>query len=166
MSVVLRHRPGGWTPDRRRLWSTTMRVVNPMFNPIVRRKVAQATRHAIRRGVIRPYGRHPDYGNGRKPTPAELALRRMFPDAAPEWVVGLADGELPRYYRLDLAFVGLRLAAEVDGSSHRSRAERDARKDARLTALGWKVVRVRNEDVFTGRVADILAPFGVTPELA
>lgn len=58
-------------------------------------------------------------------------------------------GGYPRCYRLDIYDPEHRIAVEVDGGSHGTvRVQRrDARKDARLAALGWRVVRVTNRDV-------------------
>ena len=55
-------------------------------------------------------------------------------------------------YTLDFACVPLRLAVEVDGQTH---AEGDGRRDAVLVGLGWRVVRVSNEEVL-GNLAGVL----------
>ena len=43
---------------------------------------------------------------------------------------------------VDFAAPSVRLVVEVDGSSHRERARRDARRDRELGERGWRVVRV------------------------
>ena len=57
-------------------------------------------------------------------------------------------------YRLDLAFPGLMIAIEVDGSQHEERpaAIADAKREAALVAAGWTVLRIRSR-TFT---ADLL----------
>jgi very-short-patch-repair endonuclease len=45
-------------------------------------------------------------------------------------------------YIVDFAAPSVRLVVEVDGSSHRDRQRADARRDAALGELGWRVVRV------------------------
>jgi very-short-patch-repair endonuclease len=45
---------------------------------------------------------------------------------------------------------------EVDGSVHRKRKEADRERDAILTALGLRVLRVTNAEVFT-ELEDVLA---------
>lgn len=54
-------------------------------------------------------------------------------------------------YFADFAFVADRLILEVDGASHRKKGapEKDAQRDKRLEAYGWRVLRVTNEDVFS-----------------
>jgi len=42
-----------------------------------------------------------------------------------------------------------RLCVEVDGAVHESQAERDAERTAVLSAAGYRMVRVRNEEVLT-----------------
>jgi len=45
-------------------------------------------------------------------------------------------------YRLDFYCAAARLAVEVDGGSHRGRAERDARRDAHFRDLGIETLRL------------------------
>ena len=47
----------------------------------------------------------------------------------------------------DFYCASLRLAIEIDGSSHEDRGEHDGRKDAYLRSLGVEVLRFQNEDV-------------------
>jgi very-short-patch-repair endonuclease len=51
---------------------------------------------------------------------------------------------------LDFACVKARLGVEVDGATHSEDKEiaRDTQRDAALTAQGWRVLRVQNEDVY------------------
>lgn len=41
----------------------------------------------------------------------------------------------------------IKLIIEVDGSSHQHKVEEDEKRDARLEALGYKVLRVREGEV-------------------
>ena len=50
-------------------------------------------------------------------------------------------------YMLDLAVVSELVCVEIDGESHRFRVERDARRDAKLGELGWRVLRIDVRDV-------------------
>lgn len=56
---------------------------------------------------------------------------------------------LPKHYKIDLANPQMMIAVEVDGRSHKTATGRalDAKKDAALTALGWRVLRFWNEEV-------------------
>jgi hypothetical protein len=51
--------------------------------------------------------------------------------------------------RVDLAYPERRLAIEYDGDGHRDRAQfvHDRRRDAVMTSLGWRVLRVTSADV-------------------
>ncbi len=49
---------------------------------------------------------------------------------------------------VDFACTKVRLVVEVDGGSHEGRARHDARRDRALGALGWHVLRIREEEVF------------------
>jgi len=52
-------------------------------------------------------------------------------------------------YIADFACPSIRLILELDGGVHALRAERDAARDAWLTANGWTVLRFANEAVLT-----------------
>jgi hypothetical protein len=45
-------------------------------------------------------------------------------------------------YKLDFAHREAKVNIEIDGRSHRDRQEQDARRDAYLQSLGWKVIRI------------------------
>jgi very-short-patch-repair endonuclease len=53
-------------------------------------------------------------------------------------------------YIADFACVAAKLVVEVDGETHGSEEEvrHDQRRDAYMRALGWRVFRVTNEDVY------------------
>ena len=48
----------------------------------------------------------------------------------------------------DFACTKVRLVVEVDGPYHERRKHPDARRDAALSALRWRVLRVQEEEVF------------------
>lgn len=76
--------------------------------------------------------------------PERIALRALL-DAGWEWPqVGKAvAGE-----DVDFSWPGPRLVLEIDGPTHLTPVQRarDARRDARLAALGWRIVRVADTD--------------------
>ena len=49
---------------------------------------------------------------------------------------------------VDFACTKVRLVVEVDGGYHEGRQPRDAARDCALTALGWRVLRVQEHEVF------------------
>src|SRR6266436_1101793 len=55
---------------------------------------------------------------------------------------GISSVKLPRCFWLDFALPDRRMYVEIDGSIHRLRKERDARKDKILSDRGWKGLRV------------------------
>lgn len=50
--------------------------------------------------------------------------------------------EHPRWFRLDFACQDRRICIEIDGTSHRNRRDKDARKDRILKERGWQVLRI------------------------
>ena len=50
---------------------------------------------------------------------------------------------------VDFLCVSRRLIIEVDGPVHDARRDVDEERDRTLAALGWRILRVRNEDVLT-----------------
>ncbi|MCA9056140.1 MAG: endonuclease domain-containing protein [Planctomycetaceae bacterium] len=66
----------------------------------------------------------------------------------------------------DFACVGARLIVEIDGDSHADRAAADQLRTARLSAAGWKIIRVANDDVLEnleGVLMRIVAEAGLDP---
>ena len=68
-------------------------------------------------------------------------------------------------YIVDFACFRARLVIEIDGSQHAApdHAERDARRDATLTAAGFRVLRVWNNEIdrnMDGVMQAILAALG------
>lgn len=56
-----------------------------------------------------------------------------------------ASGNLPKQFDLDFALPDRKLFVEIDGSVHRLRKERDARRDAMLAELGWTGLRLPSD---------------------
>jgi very-short-patch-repair endonuclease len=98
-----------------------------------------------------------------RPTSIELALKTGLA------LVGVATVPEVRIGRflVDLAIPAAKIAIEADGSywhSLRGMAERDARKDAALSAAGWRVLRFGEDQINTdvaSCVAAVLAALGV-----
>ncbi len=102
------------------------------------RPAAKAVRHLLQTHYI-----------GSTPTENEfedafLALTRSLglPDPTPQFYIDPGDGEPP--IRADFAWPDRKIAVETDGRrTHGTRQafETDRRRDQRLTAAGWKVIR-------------------------
>jgi len=77
---------------------------------------------------------------------------------------------LPTCYKVDLGLPAMKIAVEVDGSSHRTKKWRflDARKTEVLEALGWRVLRFTNEEVLTnlGSITSKLRAITTTSQTA
>lgn len=82
-------------------------------------------------------------------TPSELALEphlarlgHVYRFQHPVWSCGVI---------LDFAWPGPKLALEVDGAEHRTKAgrEKDAARTAKLAAKGWTVIRCTNEEAMS-----------------
>lgn len=89
----------------------------------------------------------------RQPTYAEAALIGMFEAARVPFVFQYPHGR----YIIDFAFPAYRVALEIDGKNHGSRGRQahDGPRDRRLVEEGWKVLRVRQENL--ARPARLLA---------
>lgn len=59
-----------------------------------------------------------------------------------KFLTKLPNGAFPRCLWLDFSIPRLRLCIEIDGSIHRLRRDRDARRDAILSSYGWSTLRV------------------------
>lgn len=125
-----------------------MRRANPMWMPGIKQK-ALRTRKV--RGFV-PFltGRG---GNG-KVAPTEALFHREFP----EWQWGAivtappalrAELALPKHLKVDFAMPDRKLAVELDGHTHNSPMgrDRDRRKEAALSRLGWSVLRIKNTEM-------------------
>lgn len=131
--------------------ATRMRRQNPMYRASVRRKVSATLRRIGHGPTVRG-------GNGTGPTKAELVLMRMLGRGAVlNYAVplGRRSRGYPTHYKVAVALPDLRLAVEADGKSHLEYGRRpaDARKDRRLTLLGWTVLRFTNREILEDRFA-------------
>lgn len=86
------------------------------------------------------------------PTPEELVVWKLFPLA--RWNYYIRSGQLKsdgrrHGYKIDVAFLSLKLGVEIDGGIHRipSVAAKDKARDKRLTELGWTILRFSNRQV-------------------
>ena len=99
-----------------------------------------------------------DLADGRAESPQESRLRirlvvyARLPEPVVQFVVPFAGGE----FRLDLAYVELRVAVEYDGEEYHSQPEDvayDEWRRMRLRELGWTVHVARSHDVLGGWLA-------------
>jgi hypothetical protein len=117
---------------------------NPEIAPIIRRKATMTLRE-------KDNFAHLNGGNGRGPTvPQKLLANRL--GWAMEYVIrtGMRAGSgYPTSYKVDIADPILKIAIEVDGQKHLGKTQQvlDKKKDDFLTTLGWRVLRVTNEEV-------------------
>jgi len=133
------------------LYSST----NPFNTPEVRAKSAAS---------LKKRGYHNlDGGNGRPLSVPHsmLAARLGWPT---EYAVSLGK-RLPNYptcYKLDIANPAYKIGIEVDGYSHKTTSikAKDAKKEDRLSQLGWTVLRFSNQSILDDLesvVAEIMA---------
>ena len=83
---------------------------------------------------------------------------RFSPTRAEEWLLARAlrlqdrlrvpSSARHRSVHRDFACTKLRLVVELDGASHDRRAHHDARRDRVLASVGWRVLRIADDDVF------------------
>jgi len=102
------------------------------------RRGAKAVRHVLETHYIGSTPTENDFED------AFLALTRRLglPDPESQFYIDPRDGERP--IKVDFAWPGRRIAVETDGRrTHRTQQafETDRRRDQRLTAAGWKVIR-------------------------
>lgn len=118
-------------------------ALNPMAKPETRAKVSRRLKEIGHKVSVRG-------GNGHGLTEPQRALMDALPG---NWIaeyslsLGRRTPGFPTAYKIDLADRGRKVAIEVDGHSHRSRKDQDAKKDAVLTSLGWTVLRFWNWDI-------------------
>ncbi|MBT9173447.1 MAG: hypothetical protein DDT21_01848 [Syntrophomonadaceae bacterium] len=62
-------------------------------------------------------------------------------------LTGVHTNKLPRMFWLDFALPEHKLYIEIDGSVHRLRKERDARRDSMMDGLGWIGLRIQAKSV-------------------
>ena len=129
-----------------RLNSSRMSEQNPMRNHATRRRVSRRLKQSGHRPIIQG-------GKGRGLTkPQQMLLERLGPEWIPEHVIktGLpkCDGNA-MWYSADLAHLLTKTCVEVDGGSHHAYVvrDRDSRRDAILSQLGWRTLRYTNEAI-------------------
>lgn len=132
-------------PVRRAASSARMKACNPMENPLTREKMRRSLqgRTFLARG-----------GNG-QPTIPQMLLADAL-GLPMEYVINTAPvagrfPSLPHCYKVDIGDPQTRVAIEVDGLSHNLRKWKflDRRKTEILNALGWQVIRFKNEEVLS-----------------
>lgn len=102
----------------------------------------------------------------RNPTASEKALWTLLRNKA---LAGLRFRRQTPIgpYVVDFCCLSHRLIVEVDGGVHRLTEERDATRDARLAAEGFRMLRVSNEDVMsrTNSVLDQIRMAALAPPI-
>lgn len=117
-------------------------------NPEEREVVSARARALIAAGKVVPYGGR-GHGNGKPATSAEVEMRRRLGPIGFKAEVTIATKKQTRakWYRIDLAHEKLKIAVELDGTSHGlARRRTDAEKTSFLESKGWLVVRFRGGD--------------------
>jgi hypothetical protein len=123
--------------------SKRMKERNPMRRPESREKMAATLKRIGHKPSVRG-------GNGTGLSPAETVLADALGWAPAIITTGQPrDLGWPTHFKIDLANEDLRIAIEIDGSSHtaRDRQHQDKRKTAFLIWRGWTVLRFSNEAV-------------------
>lgn len=131
-------------PAERQRRSARLTAANPMAKPGVPEKVSSTLKAIGHRPKVRG-------GNGKGPTRQEKALAEAL---GWETQISLPTGAkrgsgLSTHYKIDVGNREHRVAIEIDGRSHNSpvRREQDAKKQAWLESIGWRVLRFTNADV-------------------
>lgn len=129
--------------------SKRMKENNPSSNPETMKKIKEHWKqygHPLQKQQLRG-------GNGR---PLPRPQRILAAALGCEWKVEHAiptkeksGSGFPSCYKVDLALPSKRVWIELDGWSHSlpEQQERDEKKTALLTKLGWRGLRIQNNDV-------------------
>jgi len=122
-----------------------IRQLNPSLRPDVCAKISATLRAMKHRPSVRG-------GNGRGPTvPQRLLMELLGSGWYMEYAISLGpkkDG-YPTCYKVDIGNPSLLLVVEIDGFTHGSRRDQDAKKDRCLAELGWRVLRFSNREVLS-----------------
>ena len=134
---------------------------NPLKDPLVRAKAKAISASNGFVGLNLHKG-----GNGRGPTMAQAILAGLL-DWPTEIVIPTGSPRregVPTNYKLDIASMELMIAVEVDGHGHKTELwkDRDQRKAAFLSALGWKVIRFTNKEVLADPAGCVRKVFAST----
>lgn len=115
---------------------------NPAKRPDVARKISVAKRRN-NPGLMPMLLAQREYRLA-NPTPPEIRLMAAL-DAAT--IIYAREHQVARYF-LDFALVAIKVAIECDGIGwHSANSDHDARRDAWLTAQGWRVFRYTNRQI-------------------
>lgn len=100
----------------------------------------------LRRQLERYYGVEGIPDTTLEQTVLDLLIDAWLPVPVCQLVVPLPNGG---HYRIDFAYLAVRLAIEIDGPHHRlpEVKARDARRDRRLRQLGWTVDRFDEDEI-------------------
>jgi len=68
-------------------------------------------------------------------------------------------------YIADFACISAKLVIELDGATHATDEQhaRDMRRDAYMAKRGWRVIRLKNEDIYTDLASVVSAIIRVAP---
>lgn len=130
---------------RRKIISDRMKASNPSSNPETVEKIRQTK---MDRGILNTFcGTRGGNGHTSRPQ-ALLAGILNWPS---EVAVSLGSRQFgyPTNYKIDIGNRKLKIGIEVDGKGHGTKRARaiDKKKEDKLASLGWKILRIKNEDV-------------------
>jgi hypothetical protein len=165
----------GREPDVRKRAALTLAKI--ASDPVWRLKVSDVTRTRMHdpdvrarhlAGLAKREGLNFRGGNGQPPTKQVLQAAAILEPIGFEREVAIRTAghgtglRCPLNYKADFAHPTRRIAVELDGVSHHGRAKQleDLRKTTVLTALGWRVIRIKHgKEVCPSHLAAILAEF-------
>lgn len=129
--------------------SARMKKNNPSRNPRVMEKILKTKEM---NGTLHVW-KGKRGGNGQLTEPQKRLWTALGKDWQPELPIGLGTRQpgYPTKYAVDLGNTKIKVAIEIDGVTHQSKAAilLDAKKTKKLRELGWRVLRVTNQDVMT-----------------
>lgn len=132
-----------------KLSSERMLRKNPSKDPLVVEKIKETKRL---NGTLNVWpGKRG--GNGQLTTPQKLLAAILGSSWVTEYSIPLGPRKngYPTNYKVDIAHPKLKIAVEVDGNNHKhpSNIAKDLKKTRKLQELGWRVLRVTNEEIMT-----------------
>lgn len=152
---LVRQREARYGPE----WQERMReaaLQKYREHPELREHLSAKTKALYRAGVLKsPLGA---MGNGQAPPPYEDLAWVFLEPLGFQRQHCVPSGQVGPPYKLDFGHPELKIDVEIDGKQHRESRihERDRERDRHLASLGWRVVRIRNEDI-TAVLLDVLA---------
>ena len=90
-----------------------------------------------------------------KPTEPESIMASWLPGCGVAWIAQFPVGR----YVIDFAFPAALVGLEIDGKTHEpaDRKKRDIIRDGLLISIGWKIIRVRQDNVTNpGKILSVL----------